>query len=199
MNTVRTAVAAAAAASALLAAGCGSSSDTNGVAQLGSTPTTTSGPNADGSRSAGGGQDLVAFTACMRKHGVPNLPDPKADSNGYHLRYGPENGIDVKSARFKNAQQTCNKLLPNGGTPSPQAQAAQLKEALTFAACIRSHGVPNFPDPKLSSNGNLAMGPSSKSSVDPNSPRFKIAQKACEHLRAGAGGDTSTTRSGEAP
>ena len=34
----------------------------------------------------------------------------------------------------------------------------QLQEALKYAACIRSHGMPNYPDPKLSSDGGIAMG-----------------------------------------
>jgi hypothetical protein len=137
------------------------------------------------SRSADGGPGaLVAFTTCMRRHGVPNFPDSKADSTGYHLRYGAENGIDPRSPQFKNAEHACRKVLPNGGRPSSQEQAAQLQDALRFAACIRSHGVPNFPDPKLSGNGDLAMGPGAKSNVNPSSPRFKAAE-ACEHLLRG--------------
>jgi hypothetical protein len=169
----------------LLASACGGSAD-NSVARVGSTPTTTSHTTAGDPRSASGGQALVAFTTCMRRHGVSNFPDPKADSNGYHLRYGPENGIDVRSPLFKNAQHACMRLLPNPGTSSPRGEAAQLQAALKFAACIRVHGVPNFPDPKLSRSGNLEMGSGTKSSVDPSSPRFKAAAAACQHLLPGS-------------
>jgi hypothetical protein len=175
----------------LFASACGGSVG-NGVAQVGSTPTTTSGPNTGGSRSKSDGQGaLVAFAACMRRHGVPNFPDPKADSSGYHLRYGSENGIDVRSPQFKNAQQKCTRLLPNGGKPSPQEQAAELKEALEFAVCIRSHGVPNFPDPKLSANGELEMGLGRTSGVNPSSPRFKAAETSCLPLLPSFGGGSS--------
>jgi hypothetical protein len=63
------------------------------------------------------------------------------------------------------------KLLPNGGTPSPQEQAKQLQEALKFAACIRSHGMPDYPDPKISSDGGIEMGEA------PSSPQFNAAEK----------------------
>jgi hypothetical protein len=63
--------------------------------------------DASGPRSPKDTQDrqgaLVAFAACMRTHGLPNFPDPKADANGYHLTYGPENGIDPRSSQFTYA------------------------------------------------------------------------------------------------
>jgi hypothetical protein len=168
---------AAAAGLSLLATACGGSAGT-GVAQIGSTPTTTTSSNSSASRSDR--QAMVAFSACMRKHGVPTFPDPKAVSGGYSLRFGSENGIDPNSPQFKNAQQACKKLLPNGGTQDSQEQAKQLQTALNYAACIRSHGVPNFPDPKLHAGGGIDM-------EAPNSPQFKTAQKACQHLLPGGG------------
>jgi hypothetical protein len=112
----------------------------------------------------------------MRKHGLPNFPDPKAVNGGYSLTMGSENGIDPNSLQFKNAQQVCKKLLPNGGTTSPQEQAKQLQEALKYASCIRAHGMPDYPDPKAVSDGGIEMGEA------PDSPQFKTAQKACGHL-----------------
>jgi hypothetical protein len=168
-------VAAALAGVMLVAAGCGGSAG-NGVAQIGSTQaTTTSSTSGSGSPSDRRGA-LVAFSACMRKHGLPNFPDPKAVGHGYGLTIGHENGLDPKSPQFKNAQQACKKLLPNGGTPSPQEQAKQLQEALKYAACIRSHGVPDYPDPKASGDGGIELGEA------PDSPQFQAAQKACGHL-----------------
>jgi len=169
---------AAAAGLSLLATACGGSAGT-GVAQIGSTQTTTTSSNSSASRSDR--QAMVAFSACMRKHGVPTFPDPKAVSGGYSLSFGSENGIDPNSPQFKNAQQACKKLLPNGGTQDSQEQAKQLQTALNYAACIRSHGVPNFPDPKLHAGGGIDM-------EAPNSPQFKTAQKACGHLLPGGGG-----------
>ncbi len=43
---------------------------------------------------------------------------------------------------------------------------------------MRSHGVTNFPDPTTQGGGlRLVIGP--KSGIDPNSPLFQHAQKAC--------------------
>jgi hypothetical protein len=175
----------------LLASACGSSTG-NGVAQIGSTQTTTS---ISGSNSSGSRDDtkiLVAYAACMRKHGAPNFPDPRDDGNGYHLRYGPKNGIDPRSSQFTYAQQACKKLLPNGGRPSSQEQARELQETLEYAICMRAHGVPNFPDPKVSGDGAVDIGIGRKSNVNPSSPSVKAAERACQHLLPGSGGGGST-------
>jgi hypothetical protein len=155
--------------SLLASAGCGSGSGSSG----------SSSPN-DSRRGA-----LVAFSACMRRHGLPNFPDPKAVRNGYGLTLGPETGIDPNSPQFKNAQQACRKLLPNGGRQSSQERAKQLQVALSYAACVRSHGVPDFPDPKVSSNGGIEIGPGPNSNLNPDSPQLKAAENACRHLLPG--------------
>jgi hypothetical protein len=163
---------------AVLASGCGGSPGP-GVAQA---------PNsgAGGSGSTGGSTkgDPAAYSACMRKHGVPNFPDP--DSHG-HLKLtfgqgknGQKTGVDPNSPQFRKAQQACQKLLPNGGKPTPQEQAKEQQAALKFSQCMRSHGVPKFPDPKFSPNGGTQM--TIGKDVDPNSPQFKAAQKACQKL-----------------
>jgi hypothetical protein len=166
----------------LFAAACGGSTG-KGVAHVDSGRTTTSASDSSGSASSSGRRGaLVAFAACMRKHGLPNFPDPKAVGRGYRLTIGSENGIDTNSPQFKNALQACKKVLPNGGTASPQDQAKHLQEALKYAVCIRAHGVPDFPDPKPSGNGGIELGET------PSSPQFKTAQKACRQLLPGAGG-----------
>jgi hypothetical protein len=50
---------------------------------------------------------------------------------------------------------------------------------LAYAQCMRSHGVPNFPDP----SGSGAISISSSEGIDPNSPQFQAAQKSCQSLR----------------
>jgi hypothetical protein len=156
----------------LLASACGSKSDSGG----------------SGSQNNPRLGALVAFSACMRQHGLPNFPDPKAYGHGYGLKIGTENGIDPTSPTFKTAQQACKKLLPNGGTANSQEQAKQLQVALKYARCMRAHAVPNFPDPKVSSNGGIEIGPGTGSNVDPDAPQLKAAQKACGHLLPGGGG-----------
>ena len=133
---------------------------------------------------AGGGSHLAQLAACMRSHGVPNFPEPNAQgviSSG---------SIDPNSPQFQQAMQACQKDLPNGGTPSPAQQAQMRQQALAFSACMRKHGLPNFPDPQFLSGGRVAMRISAASGIDPRSPQFQAAQKACQSLlpgKAGAG------------
>jgi hypothetical protein len=163
----------------LLASACGSSGTP--VAQVASTPGTTTGSGSpSGSKSA----SPAAFSACMRKHGVPNFPDP--NSQGQLSINGNSMGLNPRSQQFQSAQKACRKLLPNGGKPDAKAQAAFLKQALKFSQCMRSHGLPNFPDPKPSGGGvGLVIG--KNSGLDPNSPQFKTAQQACKTLLPGQG------------
>jgi hypothetical protein len=60
-----------------------------------------------------------------------------------------------------------------------QKQAEE--RALKFAACMRSHGEPNFPAPEFSTSGGgfhvTISGP--RSGIDLSSPQFKAAQQAC--------------------
>ena len=180
------------AAVAMLAAGCGGSASPS-VASLGTsgggTSTSSDGGSAAGpstSSSSGGGAGPALkigngrqFSACMRSHGLPNFPDP---SSGGAISIGPGSGIDPNSAKFRAAQQACQKLLPNGGQPSPQQLAKMQQHLLAFSACMRSHGLPDFPDPTFPTGGGaqLKLRASSGSDLDPQSPRFQAAQTACQ-------------------
>jgi hypothetical protein len=57
--------------------------------------------------------------------------------------------------------------------------------ALAFARCMRSHGVPNFPDPKVTGTTIQILG--SSSGINTQSPAFKSAQQSCKHLLPGGG------------
>jgi hypothetical protein len=174
-----------AASSALLAAGCGGGSSGARVAQVGTTTTGTSGSSSSGGSGKGNPE---AFSACMRKNGVPNFPDPDSHGNiritGGRDKSGRAFGLDPNSSQFKKAQKACRKLQPNGSKPSAQEQAREQQQALKFSQCMRSHGVPKFPDPKFDPNGGslLKIG----KDVNPNSPQFQAAQKACSKLVPGS-------------
>jgi hypothetical protein len=113
----------------------------------------------------------------MRAHGVPSFPDPV---NG-HLDLTVTKGgpLDPSSPAYKSAAQACKSLAPaglGGSAPSTQTQSA----TLNFVSCMRSHGVPNFPDPQP--NGALRI-----TGIDPNSPTFKSALQTCRKLLPGGG------------
>jgi hypothetical protein len=50
---------------------------------------------------------------------------------------------------------------------------------VAFAECMRSHGVPNFPNPNPNGNGSV-FGPGS--GIDPTSPQFQHGLEACKSL-----------------
>jgi hypothetical protein len=70
---------------------------------------------------------------------------------------------------------------PGRGAPASQAQLQA--DALKFSRCMRSHGVPNFPDP--GPGGGFLFQPGS--GVDPSSPAVKSAQAKCMKLMPGGG------------
>jgi hypothetical protein len=169
---------------AAVAAGCGGGSSGAGVAQIGTTTTGRGGSSASGGSGTG---DPAAYAACMRENGVPDFPDP--DSNGRFRLVGGKDasgrtfGLDTNSAQFKRAQRACRRLQPSG-KPDPQEQASERQQALSYARCMRSHGVPTFPDPKFQANGGTVL-PIGKD-VNPNSPQVKAASRACQKLLPGA-------------
>jgi hypothetical protein len=60
---------------------------------------------------------------------------------------------------------------------------------LKFSACMRSHGLADFPDPTVSDGGvQLSLGNKRSSSLNPDSPVFQAAQKACQSLMPGPPG-----------
>jgi hypothetical protein len=166
----------------LLAAACGGGSTGAQVAQIG----TTNNSKDPSSSSDSGKRDARAYSACMRRHGVTNFPDP--DSNG-RIRItggvdggGQKLGVDLNTPQAKRAARACQKLQPTGERPTATQQTQMQQAMLKYAQCMRSHGVSKFPDPKP--GGALVIG--SKVGVDPNTPHFKAAQQACQKLVPGS-------------
>ena len=89
----------------------------------------------------------LKFAGCMRANGVPNFPDP---STGGGIEISPGSGLNPQSPAFQAAQRKCGKLLPGGGPGPRKPTKAQFAAALAFARCMRSHGLPHFPDPLAS-------------------------------------------------
>jgi hypothetical protein len=148
-------------------AACGSSSSSSNGA-----------PTADAARY----QQQVKFSQCMRTHGVSGFPDPSPSGN-LTLRAGGAGGLQPNSPSFQSAQQACRSLLPNKGRPQPLS-AAQQQQALRFSACMRQHGLSSFPDPQFGGGG-VRMQLRPGQGLDPSSPAFKSAQKACGSLLPG--------------
>ncbi len=89
-----------------------------------------------------------------------DVPDP-----------GPSGGLTVTGkdkTKLNSAMRACAAYNPKGtGGPVTPAQLAQLRR---WAACIRAHGLPSFPDPRP--DGGFTLDKKDKA-------KFDVAQQAC--------------------
>lgn len=186
----RAALVAAVLAGALVLAGCGSGSPATSGTKAANNSGPTSARTTAGSKSgaastdtaAGGqryGSGTLAFSKCMRANGVPQFPDlrdgrMRIGANGQSLSV---NGVSVSAPAFGTARRICQRYLPHTHA-TPEQTARQVQQALNFSRCMRSHGVPHFPDAqtRAGSGGNQeAFLPG----VNLNSPAVKSAARAC--------------------
>ena len=119
----------------------------------------------------------LAFSACMRSNGVSKYPDP--DSSGRLIKESLQQ-LGVSSSRFQLAESACTHLLPSGGN-APSSEEVQRVRVLSlqFAACVRAHGIPSFPDPD---NTGRIPDPATVG-IDQGSPKFEAANRACARYR----------------
>ncbi|MGI5226307.1 hypothetical protein [Actinoallomurus sp. CA-142502] len=72
----------------------------------------------------------------------------------------------------------------SGGSSSASSSTAAGGKATTstkavrYAQCMRTHGVPSFPDPTADGRSTIIM--KKGTDMDPDSPKFKAAQQACK-------------------
>lgn len=163
-------LAGAGAALGLLASGCGSSSPHSSA-----TNTKPQGPVAQ----------AFAYARCMRAHGVASFPDPKVSTSAGGKSVAIR-AVGANTPQFSAAQSACKGLLPGPAVAngSPAQQQAQTRALLAFARCLRTHGVPHFPDPD--SHGQLTMQMLSAAGVDLHAPQVVPAARACVGVTHGA-------------
>lgn len=157
-------------------------------------PSDRVGPSTVSSAPASG----VAYSACMRSHGVARYPDP---SSGGNLPKGGAEAFGVSASAFEAAQRACQPVLPatdgsfiqqfqqcvtGGVCPQALVQKA-LTQQRTFAQCMRTHGVPNFPDPRIGVNG-APYFPASEAGLtrdDTHSSAFRSKEETCQGVAGG--------------
>jgi hypothetical protein len=75
----------------------------------------------------------------------------------------------------------CGSSTPAETGSAGNNSAANARQAVRFAECMRTNGVSDFPDPDAS--GKLTIdGLANGSSLDVNAPAFKQAMSACQDL-----------------
>jgi hypothetical protein len=115
----------------------------------------------------------------MRSNGVANFPDPQAVGGG-NFKLTIQRDAEANNPRFQAASRACRHLLPAGSgqdQTAQQYQRAQIADALSFARCMRRHGLTRFPDPNAQSGLTVQMVQSQ--GIDIHSPAALRIAYAC--------------------
>jgi hypothetical protein len=125
---------------------------------------------------------MLAYTECMREHGV-DMPDPQLNGEGGAIRIGgPDSGVDPESEEFQEAQEACQGHLEGVRRDIDPEQRAELQsQMLADTECMREHGI-DMPDPQFGEGGTVRIGGPGQGEeprFDPESSEFQEAQEAC--------------------
>jgi hypothetical protein len=152
---------------AVALAACGSSNNNSTVPSLGG------GHNQQGA-SSGSLAAARAAIACVRKHGMPNVPDPVLGSGGQISVPGYTTADLTPAARSACAAQI--RAAEAASSTLPSVSASDMQALLRWAACMRAHGFPHWPDPN-------AQGVFYESGHDGTQAMHQRAEAACRSLR----------------
>lgn len=126
---------------------------------------------------------MLAFTQCMRDHGV-EMPDPETGGDGERSKVvlGSDMGTPEE---IEAAQKACEHIMTDAfGEPQemdPEEEAEMRDQMLDFAACMRDHGI-DMPDPEFDDGGGVRMRvgePGEANGIDPESEEFQAADETC--------------------
>jgi hypothetical protein len=166
-----------------VASGCGSSASDDDVASLDGTTTTT---DEESTASADEDEDpqeaALKWARCMREHGV-DVPDPEVSEGRVRVRAGVGGRLrEANAEKFEAARKACGSPFGAAGAPelSEEDRQAMQEAMLEFARCMREHGI-DMPDPTFSGSGGGIMRVF-RGSLDPDSPKFREAEKACQPI-----------------
>ncbi len=175
----RTGVLAVAAGLALLTAACsGGTSSAVGTVSTGSKPSASS----TSSTGTGGAlstyvSDKLGLARCLRTHGVPNYPDPNAAGQE------PPNSKElIRTPQGQAAVSACNYWGNRIQYDVAAQNQAVLAEYVRFAHCMRSHGLPNFPDPVYAEGRVEFVLSASQDGFDAHSPQVLAKARECESV-----------------
>jgi hypothetical protein len=111
---------------------------------------------------------------CMQSHGEPEYPEPEGNSEA---TINTLDKLDPNSPKFQTAAKGRRRYLPPGGSSTLAERAEVQTEALKFAKCMQTHGMPSWPDPSRS--GGYMVAPAGAAA---ESPTYLKAAKICRPL-----------------
>jgi hypothetical protein len=123
--------------SALALAACGSGHGAT-------VPSLGGGSGTQASASPGSLTVARAAVACARKHGMPNVPDPVVGANGKVTIPG---GAPTPIPEVRSACAAQLRAVRADSSTLPNLSASDMQAVLRWAACMRTHGLPRWPDP----------------------------------------------------
>jgi hypothetical protein len=160
------------AAGVLLLGGCGSAKPEPGVASVGGTTASTAPADRDA--------QIRKYRDCLTQNGVKLLDTPTAEG----LPQVDKQSTDVKV--LGDAQEKCREYVPSGGDAT-RAPAADIETSRKYAACIRKHGVSDYPDPDpVTGDPGISDELGARLKTDPD---MVTATEACAGLQPGGKGD----------
>jgi len=125
----------------------------------------------------------LAFTQCMRSHGLPDFPDPNANGHGFGNQQ--QENQERSNPHFAMAYSDCQHLLPSAPSSHGTKGIPSQTQLVRFSRCMRSHGVPDYPDPNPSVSIRTELA---QLGINTNSPQFQAALQTCDRLvRLGGG------------
>ncbi len=122
----------------------------------------------------------LAFSRCVRAHGVPSFPDPGTAPTGPESTIGGvaiPSTINTQAPAFQAALDACRGLISALSQQGKPPITASVKASLiAHAQCMRTHGVPGYQDPTFPASGGIGI---TDAGTDPQSPAYKQAVAVC--------------------
>jgi hypothetical protein len=139
------------------------------------------GPQGGGSQgggSQGGGTEqtmavMRQLAHCIRSHGMPGWPDPVINPLTNAPDW-PPSAPRLPAGIQQACQSVANRLPPDAQQSQPPTPAS-MQALVRYARCMRSHGVPNWPDPNAL--GEFPM--TTQMSVQAKGPADRRASGVC--------------------
>jgi hypothetical protein len=150
------------------------------VMALSATACSGSSASSGGPSNAGGSSispSAIGFSHCMRSHGVRNFPDPSSSGT---IPKGTAQQFGVSDSRYETAQRSCAHVLPDSGEPGSAVIQRAMNGMRSFAQCMRSQGVSNWPDPTTDRAGYPTFY--LRQEIDMNAPQIVAKIHGCQHL-----------------